>query len=160
MINGSGQVSPVRVPGYVFRPYRGDEDHGAMAAVRQGCAKRDRIDARSVVEGLPTASEIAEACAELDGPSENQAMVEHSGVVVGYATIRWWQERDGTWLYLHRGHVLPEHRGRGLGSALLTWAESGIRGLVRQHGTARAAVFGANATAGEQDATALLLGGG
>ncbi|MEU1226188.1 GNAT family N-acetyltransferase [Streptomyces sp. NPDC005828] len=145
------------MPGYVFRPYRGQEDHGAMAAVRLGCARRDRIDARSVVEGLPTAAEIAEASAKLDDPSQNQVLVEHNGGVVGYSTIRWWQERDGTWLYLHRGYLLPEHRGQGIGSAMLDWAESRIRQLVQQHGTAQTAVLGANAMTSEQDATKLLL---
>jgi ribosomal protein S18 acetylase RimI-like enzyme len=128
-----------------------------MAAVRLGCAQRDRIDARSIVEGLPTAAGIAESCAKLDDPSENQVLVEHGGGVVGYSTIRWWQERDGTWLYLHRGHLLPEHRGQGIGSAMLNWAECRIRRLVQQHGTTQVAVFGANAMASEQDATTLLL---
>ncbi|NJA55284.1 GNAT family N-acetyltransferase, partial [Streptomyces sp. NEAU-H3] len=90
----SGDSAPG--PGYVFRPYRGDDDHGPMAAVRRGCARRDGVDARSVVEGLPTAAEIAEDCARLDDPSGNQLLVEHGGGVVGYATIRWWEERDGT----------------------------------------------------------------
>lgn len=128
-----------------------------MAAVRLGCAERDRIDARSVVEGLPTAAEIAEASARLDDPSENQLLVEYDGDVVGYSTIRWWQERDGTWLYLHRGHLLPGHRGQGVGSAMLDWAENRVRRLMQQHGTARRAVLGANAMASERDATALLL---
>lgn len=149
-----GQVLPV---GFGFRPYRGDEDHGPMAVVRLGCAERDRIDAHSVVEGLPTAAEIAEASAKLEEPSKNQILVVHDGSVVGYSTIRWWQERDDTWLYLHRGYLLPEHRRQGIGSAMLSWAEERIRQLAKQHGTARTAVIGANAMASEQDATALLL---
>ncbi|MEV7542471.1 GNAT family N-acetyltransferase [Streptomyces sp. NPDC089915] len=146
--------------GFGFRPYRGDEDHGPMAAVRLGCAERDGVDVRSVVEGLPTAAEIAEASAKLDEPSENQVLVVRDGSVVGYSTIRWWQERDDTWLYLHRGHLLPEHRGQGIGSAMLSWAEGRIRRLVEEHGTARAAVIGANAMVSERDATALLLAAG
>ena len=158
--SGNGPASLEQLPGYVLRPYHGHEDHGAMAAVRLGCAERDRIDARSVVEGLPTAAEIAEASAKLDDPSEYQALVEHNGGVVGYSTIRRWQERDGTWLYLHRGYLLPEHRGQGIGSAMLNWAESRIHQLVQQHGTAQTAVLGANAMASQQDATALLLDSG
>ncbi|MFF7442964.1 GNAT family N-acetyltransferase [Streptomyces sp. NPDC008122] len=156
--SGDGSAALEWTAGYVFRPYRGQEDHGAMAAVRLGCAERDRIDPRSIVEGLPTAAEIADASAKSDDPSQNQVLVEHDdGGVVGYSTIRWWQERDGTWLYLHRGYLLPEHRGQGIGSAMLNWAESRIRRLVQQHGTARTAVLGANAMASEQDATKLLL---
>ncbi|MCT2548053.1 GNAT family N-acetyltransferase [Streptomyces atratus] len=157
-VNSSSDLASLeRLPGYVFRPYRGHGDHGAMAAVRLGCAERDRIDARSIVEGIPTAAELAEGSAKLDDPSENQVLVEYGGGVVGYSTIRWWQERDGTWLYLHRGYLLPEHRGRGVGSTMLSWAEGRIRRLVQQHGTTPTAVFGANALASEQDATALLL---
>ncbi|MFF0751899.1 GNAT family N-acetyltransferase [Streptomyces sp. NPDC004267] len=146
--------------GFGFRPYRGDEDHGPMAAVRLGCVEQDRVDARSVVEGLPTAAEIAEASAKLDDPSKNQVLVVLDGSVVGYSAIRWWQERDGTWLYLHRGYLLPEHRDQGIGSAMLSWAEERIRQLVEDHGTVRTAVIGANAMVSEQDATALLLAAG
>jgi mycothiol synthase len=160
-VDSSKGLAPLaQLPGYVLRSYHGHEDHGAMAAVRLGCAERDRIDARSVLEGIPTAAEIAEASAKLEDPSGNQALVEHNGSVVGYSTIRWWQERDGTWLYLHRGHLLPEHRGQGIGSAMLNWAESRIRRLVQQHGTAQTAVIGANAMASQRDATALLLDSG
>ncbi|MFD9870831.1 GNAT family N-acetyltransferase [Streptomyces niveus] len=158
--NGSGPAPAGVTSGYVLRPYRGQEDHGAMAAVRLGSAERDGVDLRSIVEGAPTAAEIGEACAELDDPSENQILAEHSDGSVGYATVRWWRERNGTWLYLHRGHLLPEHRGRGIGSAMLDWAENRIRRLVQQHGTAQTAVFGANATATEEDATRLLLDAG
>ena len=90
-----GQNLPV---GFGFRPYRGDEDHGPMAAVRLGCVERDRGDAGSVVEGLPTAAEIAEDSVKLDEPSKNQVLVVRDRSVVGYSTIRWWQERDDTWL--------------------------------------------------------------
>jgi mycothiol synthase len=153
----SRQVLPV---GFGFRSYRGNEDHGDMAAVRLGCAELDRVDAHSVVEGLPTAAEIAGASARLEEPSKNQILVVFDGGVVGYSTVLWWQEQDGTWLYLHRGHLLPERRGQGIGSAMLSWAEERIGQLVSQHGTARTAVIGANAMASERDATALLLAAG
>ncbi|MFI0449204.1 GNAT family N-acetyltransferase [Actinomadura sp. 6N118] len=156
-VNGSrGFPSPDLPAGFGFRPYHGGEDHAAMAAVRLGCAEHDQVDAHSVVEGLPTAAEITEASAKLEDPSKNQILVVHDGDVAGYATIRWWQERDDTWLYLHRGYLLPEHRGQGIGSAMLSWAEERVRQLVRQHGTARTAIIGANAMASERDATALL----
>lgn len=106
------------------------------------------------------AAEIVEASAKWEEPSKNQILVVLDGSVVGYSTIRWWQERDDTWLYLHRGYLLPAHRGRGIGSAMLSWAEERIRQLVKQHGTARTAVIGANAMACEQDATALLRAAG
>ncbi len=104
-----------------------------------------------MVEGVPTAAEIAEVSAELDDPSGNQVLVERNGDIVGYVTVRWWQERDGTWLCLHRGYLLPEHRGGGIGSDMVNWAESRIRRLAQQDGTARTAVFGANAMVSEEE---------
>ncbi len=153
MLDGTaGQDLPV---GLGFRPYRGDENHGAMAAVRLGCVERDRVDVHSVVEGLRTAAEIAEASAKLEEPSKNQSLVVLDGSVVGYSTIRWWKERDDTWLYLHRGYLLPGHRGQGIGSAMLSWAEERIRQLVKQHGTARTAVCSLPSLAGPQERVAL-----
>lgn len=131
-----------------------------MAEVRLGCAALDGADVQSVVEGVPSAAEIGEASATLEEASEDQILVVCGGSVVGYATIRRWQERDDTWLYLHRGWLLPEHRRQGIGSAMLRWAEDRIRRLVAQHGTAGTAVIGANAMASERDATALLLAAG
>ncbi|QUQ67738.1 GNAT family N-acetyltransferase [Kutzneria sp. CA-103260] len=93
-------------------------------------------------------------------PVENRITVAHNDVVVGHAEVLWWRERDGTWVYLHVGNVDPEHRGRGVGSRLLAWAESRIRELVAHHGTAGTAVFGANAAASEPESTALLLDAG
>ncbi|WP_427889136.1 GNAT family N-acetyltransferase [Kribbella sp. GL6] len=153
----SGDVLTHDLPaGFGFRPYRGVADHSAMAAVRLGCADRDGVDAHSVVEGLPGEAEVAEESAK----EEDQILVVCDGSVVGYSTIRRWQERDDTWVYLHRGYLLPEHRRQGVGSAMLSWAEERIRRLVDDHGTAPTAVIGANAMASEQDATALLLAAG
>lgn len=81
-------------------------------------AERDRVDTHSVVEGLPTAAVIVEASITLEEPSKNQILVV----------------RDDTWLYLHRGYLLPEQRLQGIGSAMLSWAEERIRQLVNQHG--------------------------
>ncbi|WP_435879325.1 N-acetyltransferase family protein [Streptomyces mutabilis] len=131
--SGSGPASSEPSPGYVLRPYRGHHDHQGMAAVRLGCAQRDGIDTHSVVEGIPTVAEIAESCAELDDPSENQVLVERGGGIVGYSTIRWWLERDGTWLYLHR----PESRRLGRGRTLLL---EGLRCL-REHGARTARLY-------------------
>jgi GNAT superfamily N-acetyltransferase len=136
---------------YRFRPCRDDAE--AMVAVRRGCLERDGLDADSVVEKMPTPEEVTAG-------EGNQILVEHNGNVVGYETVSWWRERDGTWLYLHRGHLLPRHRGRGVGTEMLAWAEGHIRELVKQQGTQDTAVFGASAAATEHEATALLLDNG
>ncbi|MFC0548754.1 hypothetical protein [Kutzneria chonburiensis] len=83
---------------YSFRPNRNDAD--AMVAVRMGCLQHDGLDGDSVVEKIPTPGQIA------DG---HQILVTHNENVVGYATVTWWHERDGTWL--HRGRE-PHPRTR------------------------------------------------
>ncbi|WP_443170978.1 hypothetical protein [Nonomuraea sp. KM90] len=82
------------------------------------------MDPGSVVAGLPTAAEFAQFCRTLDDPAEDQLLVERDGRVVGHASVRW------------------------LGHARL--GRDRVRRLVRRHGTARSAVFGANAMEGEQ----------
>ncbi len=55
----------------------------------------------------------------LRSATENRILVMHHDVVVGWVEVSWRWERDGTWLYLHRGHLEPEHRA-GV-SALGCW---------------------------------------
>ncbi|GGT46599.1 GNAT family N-acetyltransferase [Streptomyces purpureus] len=131
--SGSGLASLERMPGYVFRPYRGPDDHGAMAAERLGCVEGDRVDARSVVQGVPTPAEIAEACATLDDPSENQLLAEHmAGVAL--CSIR---RQDPTIGEVEELGVRAESRRLGLGRALLL---EGLRCL-REHGAETARLY-------------------
>jgi GNAT superfamily N-acetyltransferase len=136
---------------HTLRSYGKPGDAPRMVEVRRRSLERDGLDADSVVERMPAAEEIAATNDE-----ENTIVAECDGTVVGYAAVSWWRERDGTWLYLHRGHLLPQHRGRGIGTDMLDWAEKRIRGLVEQQGTRGTAVFGANAAATEREATELL----
>ena len=51
------------------------------------------------------------------------------GTEVGTTGMRWWDEADGTRLYLLTGSVAPEHQGRGYGRRILAWQE----GQAREH---------------------------
>lgn len=58
------------------------------------------------------------------------------------------------WVYFMGGWVLPEWRGKGIGSAMLHWGEAMARqSAALQHPNERSE-FAANATSTEQDATA------
>ncbi len=82
------------------------------------------------------------------------------GQIIGYSGVTWWTERDGVWLYLTIGHLLPAWRGRGIGTAMLRWAESRAATLATTHPTNGKAMLGANASSTEVDATALLRDAG
>ncbi|MGW7680097.1 GNAT family N-acetyltransferase [Kribbella sp. NPDC054772] len=49
------------------------------------------------------------------------------GVEVGWTGMRWWDEADGTRLYLLTGGVAPEYQGRGHGRRILAWQEEQAR---------------------------------
>ena len=57
----------------------------------------------------------------LDDPLTQVALV--GGQVVGFGRIEWWEESDGTRLYLLSGAVDPARRRRGLGRRLLAAQE-------------------------------------
>ncbi|MEV0800122.1 GNAT family N-acetyltransferase [Kribbella sp. NPDC050281] len=71
-------------------------------------------------------------------------LVEVDGTVVGAARMRWWDEADGTRLYLLTGSVEPAWQGQGIGRRLLAWQED----RAREHAAADAGIgtpmFGGN----------------
>ncbi len=144
--------------GVTFRTGRGAEDAIPYVAVMEACRHVDQIDPFSTLESIPTVEEMAEYLARLDPQNTLIATVhEH---MIAFVRVGWWEEEDGTWLYLHVGRVLPEWRGRGLGTALVHWAEHRLRTLATGHPTHGKGTFGANASSTEISATELLLNEG
>jgi mycothiol synthase len=87
-----------------LRPYRTADDP-ALAAIRN--AVRDTEgDVRALRPELPLT-----LVAEMDG------------AVAGFSWIDWWDEADGTRLYLLAGTVDPAYRRRGVGRVLLAGQE-------------------------------------
>ena len=144
------------LPGLTFRPYQSGIDAKAIYSIIHGCQNADNIDPYSTLESLPSLQEIEEAVADID--PHDAILVEKNSQPIAYNRIIWWTEASGLTLYLHMGHVLPEFRGQGVGSALLDWSEARIRELAAEHGGE--AMFGANTSSTENDATQLLLDNG
>ncbi|MGI9058640.1 MAG: GNAT family N-acetyltransferase [Ktedonobacteraceae bacterium] len=146
------------LPGITFRSGRGAEDADPYVTVMEACRHVDQIDPFSTLESIPTVEEMAEYLAKLD-PQNILVATAHEHMIA-FVRVRWWEEGDGTWLYLHVGRVLPEWRGRGLGTALVHWAEQRLRTLATGHPTHGKGTFGANASSTETPATELLLNEG
>jgi mycothiol synthase len=149
------------VPGLAFRHLHGDE-FPALAAVRAACAAYDGVDPLSVAESVPTAADLERRLvpsATFD-PTRDVLVVTLDGLIIGYSLVDWWTETDGTWLYLSLGWLVPEWRRRGIGTAMLRWAEGRCRELAAAHPTKGKAFLGANASETEHDATALLVNEG
>jgi ribosomal protein S18 acetylase RimI-like enzyme len=93
-------------------------------------------------------------------PATDALIVEMNGRIIGYSGVTWWTERDGVWLYLTNGRLLPAWRNHGIGTAMLRWAESRAAALAATHPTGGKTMLGANASSTEVDATALLRDAG
>lgn len=151
------------IAGVIFRHLHGAEDYPRLAAVHDGCREADQIDPLSVLETIPTPEEIAADLAPTASfdPARDALVVEaHDGAVIGYSQVVWWRERDGPRLYLVLGYLLPAWRGRGIGSAMLAWAEGRARGLAAADTRGGPAMYGANASSTERDTTQLLRDNG
>lgn len=131
----------------------------ALEAVHQRCMERDEVDRLSSVESLPNReslrSSISRALAL--GEGARWTVAEAGQEIVGHGRIACWPERDGTWVYLALGRVVPEWRARGIGTAMLRRAEDHIRKLAAADHPGEAAEFAANASSTEREATELLL---
>jgi len=147
------------INGLSFRNPYGEPDAGALAAVHAGRAARDDIDPLSTQENLPTGEEIRVMLSQFAAAQQldRWLVAEVNGHVVGYGVIESWHEEDGRWVYLILGWVLPEWRGRGIGTAMLHWGEHKARRLAAVEHPGELFEFAGNASSTEPEAAALLL---
>jgi ribosomal protein S18 acetylase RimI-like enzyme len=147
------------LPGLRFRPIRGEQDAEALHAVHAGRMAHDQVDPLSRFEDVPSCeglrASLSQAIAE--GRQDHWLVAEVRDQVVGYSEMDWWREEDGTWVYLTLGWVLPEWRGRGIGTAMLHWVEDRFRSLAAAQHPNEKGELAANASSTEKEATALLL---
>jgi mycothiol synthase len=150
------------IPSLVFRHLRFPGDLTGLVAVHEGSAQADGVDPLSSMESIPALDDMRARFAPSPtfDPTTDTLMVEMAGQVIGYSRVTWWTERDGVWLYLTTGRLLPAWRGRGIGTAMLRWAERRAAALAATHPTNGIAMLGANASSTELDATELLRDAG
>ncbi len=147
------------LPGLSFRRIRGEQDAEALHAVHSGRMAHDQVDPVSRFEDLPSCEGLRESLSQAvaEGRQDQWLVAEVREQVVGYSEMDWWPEEDGTWVYLTLGWILPEWRGRGIGTAMLHWVEDRFRSLAAAQHPNEKGEFAANASSTEKEATALLL---
>jgi ribosomal protein S18 acetylase RimI-like enzyme len=101
--------------GVALRAYRGAEDIQGIQAVR---ATVRRAEGDIWLPGPDGEDDLA-----APQPSCLVAADMRTGGIVGFAWMHWWDEADGTRLYLLSGCVEPRWRRRGVGTAILRWQE-------------------------------------
>ena len=136
------------IPALRCRYFADEADFEALLAVIEACEEHDRIDPLSSEAGLPTLEELAASftTAENIDLDKDLLLVCLGYEVIGFQWVRWWPQADDTWVYYHRGRVVPRWRNHGIGTATMHWAENRIRQLVAEHGTQGVAIFQANTT--------------
>jgi ribosomal protein S18 acetylase RimI-like enzyme len=111
------------------------------------------------MESLPSRDQMLAVLSQLAAENRHdlRLVAQIQERVIGYSGILNWPEGDGTWVYLTLGWVLPEWRGKGVGTAMLHWTEDRIRHLAAAEHPGQKCEFAANASSTEKEATALLL---
>jgi ribosomal protein S18 acetylase RimI-like enzyme len=146
------------IAGLCFRPVRGEEDEEALYAVHAGRMAHDQLDPLSSYRDWPSREGLQRSLSNAveKGQQDRWLVAQVGERVAGYSQIVCWPEADGMWVYLTMGWVVPEWRGRGIGTAMLHGAEERIRRLAAAEHPNEKAEFAANASSTEKEAMALL----
>jgi mycothiol synthase len=147
-----------KIEGLSFRHTIGIDDLEALLAIHAGRAVRDGVDPYSSEEDYPSRERLGAALEGLNPEQRERRLVAAvNDKVMGYSTLSCWQENDERWVYLVLGWLLPEWRGKGIGTAMLHWGEQKARQWAAAERPGASYEFAANASSTEQDTTALLL---
>ena len=117
-----GTVDTVEVPGVQFRAFEMDRDLAPLATLISRAHRADGI------EWIPSVAALRndlEHHANFD-PARDMVVAEVGGELIacGETAVR---ERSGRVQHQHSAWVRPDHRGRGVGRAVLAWMEDRSR---------------------------------
>ena len=112
-----------------FRPFAGESDFPLMVDIIRGSKEADQT------EWTPTVEDVTRNYQHLvkSDPDRDVTFVEVNGQAVGYTRVWWTQEIDGTRLYQHFAHLLPEWRKDGLRRTMLHRNERRLREIASDH---------------------------
>jgi ribosomal protein S18 acetylase RimI-like enzyme len=146
------------ISGLAFRHFDSPADYPAMAAIRSGSAQHDQIDPRSSREGVPSAEDHRGMFPEAEMlANPDLLLATMHDQPIGYNHVLWrWTEVTGIRVYLHLGYLLPAWRSRGIGQAMLHWAQQRIRAIAAAEQPDDRATFATNVSTTEHEADALI----
>jgi ribosomal protein S18 acetylase RimI-like enzyme len=144
--------SAPNIPGLTFRGFQGEVDYPKMAAVIENSKDADGV------ERATTVADIANNYAHLSNcnPYTDMLFAEINGEVIAYNRVFWRAEPSGTHIYNIIGFMLPEWRRKGIGRAMLYFAEDRLRQISAEHPKEAPRTFDAWASDGELGWHALL----
>lgn len=141
------------IPGISARPFGKDGDYQAIADLVIAEARADESD-----DAVMTAEDVETGFRNTENLdlSRDLRFVEVDGVPVAYVITRWWDETDGPRVYRHMCKVTAAWRGRGIGTAMLGWAQGHLAERAAGHDIDRPKVYRTDVEQRATDAVALL----
>jgi len=117
------------IPGLVFRHFRGEVDYPHIVNIINTCNEAYHIDKHMTLKDVTNNYSHLENC----DPDKDMLFAEVDGQPIAYGRIWWMNQNDGTRLYEPLSYLVPEWRGKGLGSAMFAAAEARIREIAAGH---------------------------
>ncbi len=117
------------IEGLVFRHWRGEGDLPGMRDTLNASEAADQADRVITLEEITNSYTHLVNCS-LDS---DFAIVEVNGEIVGYVRVEWFQEASGQRIYTQVAFLKPGWRRKGLGTAMLAWAEARLRQIAATH---------------------------
>jgi mycothiol synthase len=128
--------------GVSLRPFAGEADLAAFVEIFRAANTVDGFDDRTTLEGMR--NWVSHPSASFDA-SRDVVVAEADGRPVAYGFTTWADTSDGVREYSSRGHVHPDWRRRGVGTAILRHNEAHLRELAAEHEVETPRVYGAYA---------------
>ena len=118
-----------QLQGIHFRPFAGAADFPAMCDCANASFVLDGIEFVRTVEDMARDYAAFTDCV----PEHDIWIAQAPGAMAGYVRCWHWGQPDGQRLYSQTGFVVPQWRRKGLGAALLAWAEARHRQQAAAH---------------------------
>src|SRR5438477_12270016 len=129
------------IEGLRFRHFLGDSDYPGILEVNTGSKLADELG-HDLFGSLDDIIRVYSHATNHD-PHKDVLMAEVDGKMIAYTRLFWEAEPDGTRIYFHYGFMLPEWRGKGIGSAMLREGERRAREIDSERGAGERAELGA-----------------
>lgn len=122
------------IPGLSFRRFRGESDFPHILASINGSKAADGTERADTLE------EVAHTYLHLVNcdPYRDMLFAEVDGEVVGYTRLWWNRNIDGDWIGFHLAFLLPDWRGKGIGTTFILHNEKRLREIAAEQGRAGA----------------------
>jgi mycothiol synthase len=144
------------VPGVTFRGFRKPDDYPGMVEANQ--ATRDSAGRASAIT-LESLALSFDHFVNFD-PDRDLLVVERAARIVGYARVSWRDHVDGRRAFVSLCVLRPDERGKGIGQAMLDWADDRLVTLAKALPDARPATRGAYTWGDDVQGAALLTRNG